>query len=161
MKRIIVALAAAVTLTLTAAPAQADTYLGPKWETPATVSDQTGDPSLDVSRAVNQWAKAGVSVKMTTSTSAPIKVTYAQLGDHVAGLAWVAYAGTRMVGCHIQIDEEMRGAAQRLKRKVVTHEMGHCIGLGDNPGYYSIMGNADVTEPTRGDKRAARALYGR
>lgn len=162
MKRIIAAAAAAIALALTgASTAHAGTYLGPKWETGVTVSDRTADPSLEVARAVNLWQKAGAPVKMTTSTAAAlITVTYAQLGDSEAAVAWVAYAGTRMVSCHIQVDEEMRGASRDIKRKVIGHELGHCVGL-DHVDYHSIMSTANVTSPTNRDKTAVRALYGR
>ena len=86
-------------------------------------------------------------------------------GFTVIGQAQPLYRGDTMYGCNIKLAIPA-GVDGGMVRRVFTHELGHCLGLGHSSQYssQSIMRPIDVNsgssyQPTSDDGNALKQIY--
>lgn len=161
MKRVIFACLGAVALTLgMALPAQAATpFIGPPWQetqSVITVSDRNGY-DLNENEAAYAWGSYS-NDDMSMAYTAVQTCTYCikvYTGSVGSGLLYSTSkstfydaAGWRWVrACSITVDMNQVGTYWKQRQAVMTHAIGHCLGLGDATAGDSIMNHYNLTHP--------------
>jgi hypothetical protein len=169
MKRILAALgsttALLTALVLSAAPAHAATWVGPVWndnQPTITVSDRNGYDlneneaayawgSLsadDMTMAYTQYETCTYCIKVYTGSVGPNSsdlysaIVTTEYHNNVLGFnkQWA-------IICNITVDVTKVGTYWKARQAVMTHAIGHCLGLGNDTAGQSIMNHYNLTHP--------------
>ena len=139
--------------------------------------DHTGDPGWRQATrwAVDRWNEAGADVRLTWAASGGrcrpdgvrigvCPTTSKQLGSvgrlHFEGSADQDREGDHVRGAVMKVCSDCRLDDAR-RREVVTHELGHVLGLSHTDRLGSVMfPSGGVQAPDAGDRDALRAVTG-
>jgi hypothetical protein len=149
----------ALGLLLTAAvPAQAATWVGPKWQmyvqSTITVSDRNG---YDLNENEATYATGSLSAddmnmvytQLETCTYCIIVYTGPVFGDATVAVQKQTYTdaqGRKWIDrCEIVVDVDQIGGDWHLRQANVTHGIWHCLGFGDDTPGSSIMNHYNLT----------------
>lgn len=173
MKSLAASAVAAMAISTLAAPAQADDpdngFDYGRWSksevTVHAVTPMRGS-GWKLRKAINAWNSAGViTIKRTsklegadiTITELPASAREAEVAGWL-GLAYVLWTDTdgEIASCGIELNEDVE---KSYRKRVMAHELGHCLGLnhGDQEG--SIMHDHDTLEVSDLDKAALATRY--
>ncbi|MFQ6170353.1 matrixin family metalloprotease [Oryzobacter sp. R7] len=152
-------------LTASAITAHGASIHGPaRWDKPALtvhVGDQDAWAGTDVAAAIDQWA-AAFPMTLVDQADADVVLTTgpARTGD-VGATARTATEGSTITGCRVDLPAKHAG---KDMTDVLTHELGHCLGLGhlvDGPAvmYWTELSDNLSPTVTKVDVAAVRALY--
>lgn len=160
--KLIILLAAFLALWPVASPAY---VLGPRWESlPVTY---VTDPGLEAetAAAISRWsavsgfrAVPGVDGQGWEGAQIEVRLAYPDNREY-GGVALLWHDGTFFQHCVINVNPDRWAADYPGDRMtILTHEMGHCLGLRHSDVYLSMMGEGYVFSID--DALGARALYG-
>ena len=132
--RIATAAAAALVAFAVAAPGQALADGKPRWETAMVtvyVADAQAWGGTDVQAALAQWSPA-LAMTITDDPNADVTLTSTHTRHDVEGAtAYRQGEGSRITSCRVELVDRFAGSDQT---DVLTHELGHCLGLSHNNG---------------------------
>jgi len=92
-----------------------------------------GDWYSLIATSVNAWnnSAADTNISLTTSSS-PYYIEVGEFADSWYGLCSQWCAGTTITKANISINSGML-SSDNMRRSTITHEIGHLLGLKDNP----------------------------
>jgi len=161
---LLVSLLAAATLV---APAAANaSYLGWKWQQRNiyVCREWNYGAGVSLAKSVREWNKGSARIKVRYTqdcNKAHIRVRFRHI--EAAGTARIRHNGERVTRCIVTIDPDYRWSRQG--KHLVSHELGHCLGLGHNTKTRkrSVMNQGWEIAPAfpmRHDRRKINNLYG-
>ena len=131
-----IALAALVLLLVVcAAPAHAYRLEGTRWPKGTIPYYDASGLKYETATAVAAWNTSGARVKFKKVSRTRAQVIIRKSGVGCAGYATIGYPGR---GRRASV-EIARCADQRLGVEVMTHELGHILGLGHKPRKCALM----------------------
>ena len=135
-----------------------------RWDKPVltvAVVDRDAWAGTDVDAALEQWSPA-MPLILVDGPAADIVLTTgpARTAD-VGATARTRVEGSTLVGCRIDLPAKRAGADMT---DVLTHELGHCLGLHHRIGVDSVMVSSELDDHltdhvTDNDLDAVRRLY--
>lgn len=158
--KVLIVLAALLALSPVVAPA----YVLKDYKWQALPATYVTDPGMEeeTAAAISRWSAVSGFRAVPGGEGSQIEVRLAFPDDHeYGGVALIWAADGAFTHCRINVNPDRWAADYPGDRMtILTHEMGHCMGIGhsDVPG--SIMSTANGSTLTADDVAAARALYG-
>jgi hypothetical protein len=159
LRLILATILAALLVTLTGGPSHAEN-IGARWAGTIRVYDATGDARWGVAQAAREWAASGVPIVVVTTPCAPGCVTVIEDPYLTyAGLATWSLSGTTITSCTVRLLSSQAGLY--WAHHVVSHELGHCLGLAHTTHKGSVMLPDALNPccPIRWDLSQLRGLY--